>query len=236
MKATALFVFLLALTACCSAESTLRWGYYTVNGVDEVQVFDLDKDSTPEVYAVSWVEPTRPMLRAFSSNGDLLYDILVPRPALIAYGEERITYLHAVDLDDDGLLDILAASEIISAGINSHRLYRFERIFEEDLKRYRTDMLWYSKMGYTSGMALMPSTVDGIQEDIYQSSSDFSLSILDRDGKALGNKTLETSIYDVYPVQFGAGRGLAVAAFQHVYVVDSSLKVLWDYNYQDRFT
>lgn len=238
MRLTVLLILiLLALPVCSEVNFGLRWEYYLVNGIKDFYVFDLDKDGAVEIYGCSY-EPTRPTLWALSSDGKLLYGTLIPRPGLVDFGTEKVTLMRPTDLNSDRVLDILSTTEIISAGMNAHRLYRLERIYESDLKRYRTDMSWmYTRTGLITGIVLLDGGVNESYNKIYFSSEDATLRSVDTKGNLIGNITLKGSIWDICPVVFSnKSVGLIAASFRHVYAFDSDLKLLWDYPFDVSFS
>ncbi|MFH1126335.1 MAG: hypothetical protein V1703_04355 [Candidatus Altiarchaeota archaeon] len=233
------FLMLLALSLPACGEITFqqRWDYYLVNGINDFYFLDLDGDKFVEIYGCSY-EPARPTLWVLDRHGNLAYSILIPRPGLVDFGTEEVVYMYPTDLNGDGILDILSTTEIISSGVNSHRLYRLERSFESDLQRYRTTMTWmYPRTGLVTRIVLMESQTKNNTQEIYWSALDLSVRSMDANGNLLKNVSLEGSVYDLCRVGFGNNSyGLIAASFGHLYCMDQSLNIKWDYPFSGRFT
>jgi hypothetical protein len=213
----------------------LRWNYYLVGGLDDVSVFDMDKDGVVEIYACSY-ESGKPAMWVFDENGGLLQEIPIPRPGLVDFGNERVVRAIPADFDGNGNLDVLFTTEIIASGMNSHRLYRFERAFQEDLKRYRLLMRWMEvRTGLVTGIAVVDY---GWGQEVYASSSDFMIrSFYANNGSLIRNLSLDSSVWDIYPVYVGANRTVfAAAAFKHLYLLNDTYGILWNYSADTRFT
>ncbi|MDD5111604.1 MAG: VCBS repeat-containing protein [Candidatus Altiarchaeota archaeon] len=250
-----LLLVLLASSAAGEVHFGLRWDYYAVSGITGVYVFDLDGDGTPEIYGSSY-DPGRPVLTGFDANGNVLYSIIIPRPALVDFGNEDVTMVWPADIDGDGLLDVLSASRIVSSGVNSHRLYRLERSFEEDIKRFRTQMEWfYSRTGFVTAVVLVDVTGGG-ESEIYESSQDMYVRLIDTDGNLLKETRLDGSVWDFAPVYWvrenatsfelvfnnksvvlnNNNMSFVAGTFRALYGLNEGLDVAWKFPYDFRFT
>jgi tetratricopeptide (TPR) repeat protein len=150
------------------------------------------------VFALTYTS-NKVLANAYSLDGSQVYEMTVSREGSQEAGSETAQDAVIGDVDTDGQADILLATEIKAAYVQTHRLYRIQRIPEEGLGRLYNRFVWMDKAsGRVTSISLM-DVDSNRQQEIITSSLDDLIRVYSAGGTLLANVTLNMSLTHVTP-------------------------------------
>jgi len=172
---------------------TEQWRYHVNKGVYDIITFDSTNDKIPEIYAVRYNQ-RQTTVAVVDPEGYLLYDMTIPRYMSYLYKTEEIIKVHVDDLNNDGILDIFAGSQIHTGGINLHYFYGIERKIERGLDRYYNRIKWQTKE--VGGMTRIWTIKRGGKKMLLTGSIDHNIRIIDGEGKVVKEHLIPGTVWD----------------------------------------
>jgi|GEM_PF-1284260 len=178
----------------------LEWKYPI--RADDVAVLDIDKDGFKEVYVSSYSKRDS-CIYILDEIGNLERRNCIPRYSnpLYPHAEEEITLIYVDDLENDGILDVIAASKIIGTAVNVNKIYGIRREYEPGIGyRYRR------KWDFTTGSTVTSIYSEDVDNDgtkeIIASSIDFNVYVLNKWGGLEKKYSLKSGVWDVHSARF----------------------------------
>ncbi|MCX6695397.1 MAG: hypothetical protein NTU61_03790 [Candidatus Altiarchaeota archaeon] len=235
MRRYVVFFLMLAAVSASATQVPLNeeWSRHMLNGVNSVQLLDLDNKNGPEIYAITYNQ-MKTTVYIMGFDGSETDNFIIEPKMKYLYPTEEIKIAALCDLDRNGVLDIISGSEAHTGSINKHILYRTERTWYQDLGKYSTDMKWkYEESDLTTSIHCIDYNGDGSSE-IITSDRDGEIRVMDPDGNVIENRTLDAAIWDMKTILGTEGFDFAVGMFRKL----SFLKAVgksWNYGVDDRF-
>jgi len=227
MRKTALALTLLLLAQYAQAtEAPLQMDFrYAINhGIDRIDVLNAEGNGVDWIYAVN-NNPSKTTIYTYTLDGTPVYDTTIPKYSLKDYGSEEFVATAANDLDNNGFLDIITATEIRTSSINNHPLYRIQRIPEEGLIGMYNRMVWVVKdSGRVTSINFI--NIDG-RRDILTSSVDNEIRGYNKDGNVTMEMTFNGSVWHATPYEAGNETLILAACYRGLYLMDVDGQTLW---------
>lgn len=238
MKNKILLFFVLFFMASCSAKTyyplNQQWSYPLKS--DEIYTVDLDRDGLLELCVVSH-EERRSCIYFFNYEGkNLGLDCLsgYGKPQY-PHAKEELSLMYIVDMNNDEVLDVLAASAIIGTGVNVKKMYVVQREYVSGLNRYEYDLKWE----YTAGNTITDIKTTDVNGDgwdeIIMSSLDSNVYVFGQNRKLKYSYPIGGGVWSIAALDMDGDGGveIAVGSLSGVSLIKDG-GVLWNYSTGER--
>ncbi len=200
MKTRVISLIILLLIGICSAKTYYplkeEWSYPIKS--DAIYPLDLNRDGINELYVASYTEHMS-CIYFFDYEGVKTGMYCTPgySNAMYPHANEEITLIYVDDLNNDSILDVIAASRIIGTSVNIKKIYGIRREYEAGLDRYRYKWMW----DQTPGNLIMDVDIKDVDkdgfEDIIAGSMDSNVYVFRQDGLMMFRGNLSGGIWSV---------------------------------------
>lgn len=201
-------------------------------------MIDADKDGLLELYVVSY-EKRRSCIYSFNYEGKNLRMECFSGYSKPQYphASEEITLVYVEDMNNDAVLDVLAASSITGTSVNVKKLYVIKREYVRGLNRYEYDLKWdFNAGGVVTDIKTADVNGDGWDE-ILASSLDAKVYVFGQDRELKYSIALRGGVWGIDASDMeGDGMVEIAAGFASGISLIKGRRVLWNYSTGERIS